>query len=194
MSGFVGYVAPTASTKIRKVETHTEWDLGGTLLATLGTENIEYYIGGTPIGKVTASGKYRPCGKTRVKTAGAALTTVEVDSALNFYVGDVVEFYDLATGALIATKTLTVVTKTGVTHDIRFAGAINVGVDDIVLLNNGAQTAIGILETNVQIYRYPPAEYRECEGHFIRSGIVYDSLCRGVGDLIKADLPCVFFD
>lgn len=194
MSGHMSYTAPRASVNPRRIDAEREFDLGCTILHELGTETVDEFIGGTPLGKVTASGKYRPCFKTRVSGTQTAVTEVDVDNSLNAYVGDEVEFVSASTGAVIATKTLTAVDKTSSTHTVSFAGAIDVTDDDVVQLTNGAETCVGILTGNVWAYRpYPTTRY-DPEGVMLRSGSVYASLCRGVGDLIQADLPRVFFD
>lgn len=69
-----------------------------------GTTGFGLVKAGTPLGKITASGKYRPCAKKRVSVANAvAAATIKVADASAFYVGDVVDVISTAGVAGAAT-------------------------------------------------------------------------------------------
>lgn len=199
------YQFSTAKTSVqpRRNEHGVETDFGVTVQSGNGTTYYGELPGGTPIGIIAASGLARPCGKTTVKTTGAALTTVEVNEGNNFFIGDVVEFLDGATGALIAAKTLTNVVKTGATHSVTFAGAINVTAGDVVHLDPntatmaGAGTAVGALTANLNTFNKdlgPLGGYANQGAVVAWHGHFYDAKLVGGNALIKADLPACRFD
>ena len=197
MSGYVGFTAPSVSSRPRKKEVDSEYDAGGTLLAAINAVNKEFYEGGTPIGKITSGGKYRPCAKAGVDGDQVTVTVLQLESggAFCFEIGDSVQIINGATGAVRATKTLTDVDKSADT--LTWVGAVASVKDvDYAQIHNGAETAVGILTENVAINRSVPAAYIEREGVWMRHGIAHDAICtaRGVTSLVKADLSNIFFE
>jgi hypothetical protein len=116
-----------------------------------GTTAFGRIVGGTVLGKITASGKYRPCFKGTVNgnQPGVNEILLVAGQAANAYVGDAVKVIRPSTGATVYSgKALTVVNKT--THKVTIGGAaIDVLDGDLVMLEDGAQTAKRILDNTI---------------------------------------------
>ena len=172
----------------------TDTDVGYTVASGNGTSYFGRLPAGTPLGVVAATGLARPCGKSTVNGALIGATTIVVNEAENFYVGDEVSFYDAATGALIATKTLTGVDKTAKT--VTFTGAITVGDGDPVYLTGGAGVCVGVLLSEVNTFNKdlgPVGGYTNVACTVGWHGSFWDTKLVGGNALIKADLPAARF-
>lgn len=86
--------AENTARTIRASQYAAEYRTGCTIVKDNGTTGFGAILAGTPMGKVTASGKFRPCGKG-VVSAGATSATIALgtDNGQNFYVGDSVNVY-----------------------------------------------------------------------------------------------------
>jgi len=81
---------------------------------------------GTVMGKITATGKVRPCGNTKC-TLGQSSATIKVDNAKNFFIGDLIDVESLGAvgtktfdaNAVPETITLTGLLKDGLAHTVQ---------------------------------------------------------------------------
>jgi len=81
---------------------------------------------GTPLGKITATGKYRPCFSSRADHTQTS-ATVKVDDATNVFVGDLVDLVSIGkagtktfnANATPETLTITGVNKDGLAHSVQ---------------------------------------------------------------------------
>jgi co-chaperonin GroES (HSP10) len=171
-------------------------DTGITLLASLGSgpTYLAYYAGGTPIGRVTASGKGRPCGSTLCLANQVGATVIQVGSAANFAVGDAVTVRDVSAGTSVS-RTVSALSKTATPNTLTLE-ATTVDVGDTIKLSNGAGTAVGILAEDVEILskKGRTASYVERSGRLIRHGVVYESKVVGFNSEIEDDLSLVIFE
>lgn len=113
-----------------------------------GTTVFGVIKSGVPLGKITASGKYRPCGKQLVNGAQVAVTTIAMLKTDGFFVGDVVTVWDTSGAvALATTRTITaIVAGTSVTIS---GAAVTVDPGDYVFVEDGSGTARGFLRDGV---------------------------------------------
>jgi hypothetical protein len=154
--------------------------------------------GGTPIGLITATDEVRPCGKALITAAAGPVNVVTVGSTANLRVGDIIDVYDVSGEALLADGVnITALTATTVTFD---GAAITVAIGDIVRLDNGAETCIGITyksENTARDIDYdatPPTLINTSVGvQYFSNGSVRRSGIVGLNTLIEADLPAVNF-
>jgi hypothetical protein len=113
-----------------------------------GTTPFGVIDGGTVMGKITASGKYRPCFKGVVNGAQTSVNEVQLATgqAKNAYVGDEVSIMRPSTGATIESgRTITAVDKAA--HKVTLSGgAVSVLNGDLIQLEDGAQVARAILD------------------------------------------------
>lgn len=150
---------------------------------------------GTVLGKITASGKYRPNGFTEVDAA-AAVNTLTARSAAggtaaNFFVGDVVTIFDVSGDVALATgRNVTVVDKG--TGDITFDGAAVTTEDgDQVYLEDGSEDPVGILIADGIVFAdgldgAGATVYNDEGGTLMTSGTANEPDCTGATDDVKA--------
>ncbi len=112
------------------------------VLAGNGTTNFGRIAAGAALGKITATGKYRPVGKQVVGATGS-LTTVTMASVKGFYVGDVVTAYDVSGVTTLATgRTITAI-NTATPSLTLSGGAITYDTGDYIYVEDGSATARG---------------------------------------------------
>lgn len=118
-----------------------------------GTSNFDAVLSGTVIGKITASGKYRPCGKQIVNDAQTSVNTLEMASVEGFFVGDTVAIYDVSGGGILSgasNRNITAIDAAASPPTITIDGsAVTTGVGDYVYVNDGSGTARGYLRAGV---------------------------------------------
>lgn len=97
---------------------------------------------GTPMGRITASGLWRPCPRTLVNMTGATTTALVVDDARAFKAGDVISVGSdtgiTVTAIDYATNTLTIASTT-------------VADNEAVVVADGSQTCRGFLNENINL-------------------------------------------
>jgi hypothetical protein len=144
-----GYVAPDSphiEVGFRKAYTMDDKSAGGTAFGLVNDGNV--------MGKITATGKVRPCGNTKV-SAGQTSATVKVDNAKNFFIGDLIDVISAgAVGSLVwavnggtAVITLTGRNKDGKAH--AFILTDPSGNDKV--LSVGVTESGGVRTTNVSL-------------------------------------------
>lgn len=116
-----------------------------------GTSYFEAILSGTALGKITASGKYRPCGKQIVNGAYGPGVVLPMQSVKGFFIGDVVTIYDVSGATTVATtRTITDIDPTANPPTITISGAnVSVEVGDYVYVEDGSGTARGYLRAGV---------------------------------------------
>lgn len=113
-----------------------------------GTTNFGRIAAGTVLGKITASGKYRPVGKQVVGATGS-LTTVTMASVAGFYVGDVVTAYDVSGVTTLATGRTVTAINTATPSLTISGGAITYDTGDYIYVEDGSGTARGYARNEV---------------------------------------------
>ena len=118
------------------------------VLAGNGTTNFGRIAAGAALGKITATGKYRPVGKQVVGATGS-LTTVTMASVKGFYVGDVVTAYDVSgVTTLATTRTITAI-NTGTPSLTLSGAAITYDTGDYIYVEDGSATARGFNRADI---------------------------------------------
>ena len=112
------------------------------VLAGNGTTNFGRIAAGAALGKITATGKYRPVGKQVVGATGS-LTTVTMASVAGFYVGDVVTAYDVSGATTLATTRTITAINTGTPSLTLSGAAITYDTGDYIYVEDGSATARG---------------------------------------------------
>lgn len=114
------------------------------IAASNGTTGFGPIPGGTYMGKITATGAYRPCGKQIVDGAGSTTTPTFFETK-GFYVGDVVSGRDVSGGSdLFTGRTITAINRT--TKVITISGAaVAWDTGDYLYVEDGSATARGVL-------------------------------------------------
>lgn len=156
--------------------------------------------GGTVMGKITASSKWRPCAKQIVDDAQSSVNTLEMQSVKHFEVGDTVAIYDVSAGSILSgasNRNITAIDASASPPTITIDGAaVTVQVGDYVYNNDGSGVGRGVLdEEGVSTLAGQDinglARYEDAEGRVITRGIVDEDLLDAVNDLnthIIADL------
>lgn len=116
-----------------------------------GTSNFNAVLSGTVIGKITASGKYRPCGKQIVNGAQSSVTVVEMASVDGFFVGDTINGYDVSGSTTLFTgRTITAIDAAASPPTITVSStAVTYEAGDYIYVNDGSATARGYLRAGV---------------------------------------------
>ena len=116
-----------------------------------GTSNFNAILSGTVLGEITASGKYRPCGKQVVNGAYGPGVVLPMQSAQGFFVGDIVTIYDVSGSTTVATtRTITAINRTASPPTMTISGAnVTVEAGDYVYVEDGSGTARGYLRAGV---------------------------------------------
>lgn len=140
-----------------------------TLEESNGTTDFGEIQAGTIIGKITASGKVRPCAKTKADGAGAGSSSLTVDDASNFYAGDAVYIAGSDSGETVSSKAGNVLT---------LSGTATWSDDDEIGVGDGSDTALGVLDRDVATFHPEVDEDGEAQ-HFEQSCMVVQ---RGVID------------
>lgn len=155
--------------------------------------------GGTVMGKITATGKYRPCAKQLVNGAYGPGVVLPMQSVDNFEVGDVVTVFDESVpGTPHATgRAIVAIDRTANPPTITLAtGNVTVAAGDYVFVEDGSGTARGILDSDgVSTLAGQDANglarYEDADGILVFRGVVDETKVDAVNnlnDLIKADL------
>lgn len=116
-----------------------------------GTSNFNAIEGGTVIGKITASGKYRPVAKQVVNGAQSSVTVVEMQSVAGFAVGDTVTGYDVSGSTTLFTgRTVTAIDAAASPPTLTISStAVTYEVGDYIYVQDGSATARGYLRAGV---------------------------------------------
>lgn len=167
-----------------------------------GAMNPAYFgaiRGGTVMGKITASGKYRPCAKQLVNGAYGPGVIVPMQSVDGFKIGDVVTVFDESVpGTPHATgRAIVDINPSASPPTITLAaGNVTVAAGDYIFVEDGSATARGILDPEgVSTLAGQDvnglARYEDQGAILVYRGIVDTTLLDAVtslNDLIKADL------
>ena len=179
---------------------------GETMAVSNGTTNFGKVSSGTPMGKVTSTGKVRPCGKTQPNADQATVTTLNVNEAENFYIGDKVEIINMATGAVRGNKTLTGVDKTSSPNTLTWVGAVTpIKAIDVVQLDSaeagfaGAEDTLGVLLSDVNTFNKDiglEGTHMDVGCGILWHGQVYAAVCDlgGSNSLTEADTPALSYE
>jgi len=121
------------------------------LAAGNGTSNFNAIVSGTAIGKITASGKYRPVGKQVVDGTPGSQTTVNMASVDGFYVGDPISGYDVSGSTTLFTgRTITAIDAAASPPTITVSStAVTYQAGDYIYVEDGSATARGYLRAGV---------------------------------------------
>lgn len=162
------------------------------------TTNFGRIAAGAALGKITATSKYRPCGKQIVSGAPGAQTTVTMGSVTGFYVGDVVTAWDLSGVVALATgRTITAI-NTGTPSLTISGGAITYDTGDYVFVEDGSSTARGFIRDDVftidSLDANGAAEAHDQGANLVFEGVVDEDKADAViklNSLIKTDTQTV---
>ena len=149
-------------------------------------------VAGSAMGKITASGKYAPVARTLVaSTALYGQADVTVDDASVFLAGQTIKLNQAAS----TTNAETGVIGSIVGNVITLTGNLTYTYSDgdVVSLNDGSQTAAGLLMATIDtglgsttITTDP--EYRDHDNAILTSGDVYSANCYGLDAIGRAAL------
>lgn len=111
-------------------------------------------LAGTSFGEVKAgtvlaamaSGKVRPSGAAQVQGAQVGVNEIDVDSALNIFLSDVVTLYDADGTVVAAARNVTAVDKTSTPNTVTIDGAVVTAADNGFILVDSGYIPVGILE------------------------------------------------
>lgn len=134
---------------------------------------------GWPIAKITSSGLWVPCKRTRADGAGSAATSLVVDNAAAFKAGDSIL---IGSAAAVAIASIDYSTDT-----ITLAAARTWSDDDDVRTNNGAETCRGYLGDYVRLRNDDNTAAANKPGTLIVGGVLKQSLLYGDTDAIWSD-------
>lgn len=116
--------------------------------ASNGTTAFGPILPGTVLGEITASGKYRPCGKQIVNTTGSQ-TVVTMQSVAGFFVGDTITGYDVSGSTTLFTgRTITAI-NTATPSITVSGGAITYEAGDYIYVEDGSGKARGYARSGV---------------------------------------------
>jgi hypothetical protein len=113
-----------------------------------GTSYFKAIVAGTIMGKITASSKYRPCGKQVVNGAYGPGVVVPMQSVDGFFVGDTVTIYDVSAGAnLVTGRVIQSIDPSASPPTITINGAnVTVEAGDYMFVQDGSGTARGCID------------------------------------------------
>lgn len=118
------------------------------ILKSNGTTAFGSILPGTVLGKITATGKYRPVGKQVVGATGS-LQTVTMASVKGFFVGDTITGYDVSGSTTLFTgRTITAINTSTPSITVS-GGAITYDTGDYIYVEDGSATARGYLQSGV---------------------------------------------
>ena len=167
------------------------------IAASNGTTTFDAILSGTPMGKITASSRWRPCGKQIVHGAYGPGVVIPMQSVQGFEVGDVVTVYDVSGSTTLATaRTVNSIDAGASPPTITISGA-NVSVDpgDYVFVEDGSGTARGLLRAGVYTLDAVDANgvplHNDQGGLIVFRGVAEDSVVDSkikLNALIRADL------
>lgn len=166
-----------------------------TMVVGNGTTNFGQVKSGTPMGKITSSGKIRPCAKVTVNGAQSSVNELEMASVEHFYVGDVVTVYDVSGDTTIATtRSITAKDAASSPPTITISGAaVTTQAGDYVFVEDGSATCIGFLvETVTTVEPSPDSDGATNETDqpcvVLVDGVVDESELIALDALVKTDL------
>lgn len=118
------------------------------IAASNGTTAFGVILPGTVLGKITASGKYRPVAKQFAAATGS-LNTVTMESVKGFFVGDIVTIYDASDpGSSVTGRTITAINTA--TPSLTFSGgAFTFAAGDYIYVEDGSATARGYARSGI---------------------------------------------
>lgn len=157
-----------------------------------GTTSFFKITGGTPLGKITASGKYRPCTKGTLTAGSAASTTVTLGAGVGlFRVGDVVDVIQASDGATLNDDITVNSIDTGAGTMV-VSAAVTAAIGDYIQGNDGSQTCVGILEESIQTADGTDADgvqlHYDQGARMVTRGVANESQLVAFNSVIKADL------
>ncbi len=136
------------------------------------------------MGQITASGKWCPCKRTRVNGTTGSQTTITVDNASPFQVGDVI------TVGADTTNTITAVDYTA--NTITWVGAITVADNDVVFCEDGSGVCRGVLADHVRLRNPENDAAVDKTAKLLIEGKVKQSMLLGDDDAVIASLSSHF--
>jgi hypothetical protein len=107
--------------------------------------------GGTVLGRIAASGKYRPCAKQIVNGAYGPGVVVPMQSVDNFEVGDIVTVFDASdpTTPHATGRAIVAIDRVASPPTLTLAaGNVTVAAGDYIFVEDGSGTARGILDSD----------------------------------------------
>lgn len=150
---------------------------------------------GTYMGEITASGKYRPCGKQVVDGAQTTATPL-VQTTKGFYVGDIVTAWDVSGAvALYTGRTITAINRA--TRVLTISGAAQAyAAEDYIFVEDGSGSARGLVdEMGADTFDGREADgdirYSNTGGTLVHRGVLDETATNAnhtLNDFIKADL------
>lgn len=175
-----------------------DWARSRTGAADNGTTEFLKYEGGTVVARIATGGKFRPLGYVNppvVSSANSWTMTNGAADAVNFFVGDTVDFTQ-ADGTSIATgRTITALNKstgavtvdgaalTLAVTDLMFNDDVTIDGDgDVGLVCDSQETFSGVDDTGAAVYE-------DAGLRVMYAGVADPTLCDGLNTLTRALLP-----
>lgn len=157
------------------------------LLGTNGTTGFGKIVAGTSLGKITASGKYRPCVNTTTNGTGSSATSLVVDEAENIYAGDTI-YVAASTPFSVVVSAVNKTTKT-----LTLASAQTWQDAVAVTIADGSSTAVGFLDRDTDTFSYydsdsAAAVFADKEAVLMFRGVVVEANLNDMSAAIKTAL------
>lgn len=157
---------------------------GGIIMASTGVDGSNtgytYEIrAGWLVGKITASGKYVPCKRTKANGAGSTVADLVVDNAAAFAAGDTITVGS-NTGCVIDSVNYS-------TNTITLTATKSWSDNDRVFAEDGSATCRGVLDTFIKLKNENNTAAADRSADMIVAGLVND-------DFVLGDLSAILED
>lgn len=136
---------------------------------------------GCIMARITSTGRYVPCKRTKVNATGATGATVVVDNAAFFNAGDTIS---------VGSDNVTIQSVDYTTNTITLTGSITYADNEDVIARGslaGAETAVGILPVWRTLWNDDKTAYENTHASLEVAGYYFENMLIGDWTNIKAD-------